>query len=448
MGTSWDRAYTRRQALGVGAAGVGAFYLAACGDGGSGSSGGGDVAAMFDFEYAGKPGSMERYWRALRDRLAESDVDARLTDVQMVNNANMQARLQSAHAARRGPTIETWYPDWFTYEFIAQDALSPVEDYVASTDDWLVTNKIDGKYWGAPFYAEQALLVANRQHLSKAGIEIGVGERLESWDRLMGYCARIKRTGEIPIMLGVADGFGAERWAQPITMEFMDSVKTLGESILGKVPTDDPTVSAWMERFNQLDRDSYVPDDVTRLTEQQSVERFLDGEGAFASLNPGAVFSEDPETYQVVGYWRGPGRYSAPVAVSGNVVLLTSYGENREAAGKIVDFMQEPAQLELFSETTGELPCNRNFDPSGLGEIPRTAWDLMNDPGDGKVVTWPRNHVPTVGVNIVFDLAPRAFAGESAAVLRREYDERMEKYRDQNSAQAAQLEKYLDSIEA
>jgi hypothetical protein len=32
-------------------------------------------------------------------------------------------------------------------------------------------------------------------------------------------------------------------------------------------------------------------------------------------------------------------------------------------------------------------------------------------------------------------------------VLRAEYDERMEKYRDQNSAQAGQLEKYLDSIE-
>jgi ABC-type glycerol-3-phosphate transport system substrate-binding protein len=446
MGTTWDRAYTRRQALGVGAAGVGAFYLAACG--GSSSSGGGtDVAAMFDFEYAGKPGSMQRYWQALSDRLARSGVDARLTDLQMVNNANMQARLQSAHAAGRGPTIESWYPDWFTYEFIYQDALSPVEDYVGSTDDWLVSNKIDGKYWGAPFYAEQAVLVANRKHLQKAGIDIGVGERPDSWEQFMGYCARIKRTGEIPIMMGVADGFGAERWAQPITMAFMDSVKTLGESILGKVPTDDPTVSAWMERFNELARDGYVPDDVTKLTEQQSVERFLDGEGVFASLNPGAVAKEDPETYQVIGYWRGAGRYSAPVAVSGNLVLFTSYGENKEAAGRIVDFMQEPAQLKLFSDITGELPCNSKFDASGLSEIPRTAWNLMNDPGEGKVVTWPRNYVPTVGVNIVFDLAPRAFDGESASVLRADYDERMEKYRDQNSAQAAQLEKYLGSIE-
>src|SRR6476661_4044208 len=125
MAASWDRAYTRRQAIGVGAVGIGAFYLAACG-GDSGSSGGRDVAAVYDFEYAGKPGSMKRYWNMLQERLAASDVDARLSDLQLVPYANMQARLQSAHAARRGPTIETWFPDWFTYEFISQDALSPV----------------------------------------------------------------------------------------------------------------------------------------------------------------------------------------------------------------------------------------------------------------------------------------------------------------------------------
>jgi ABC-type glycerol-3-phosphate transport system substrate-binding protein len=447
MGSSWDRAYTRREAFGVGAVGLGAFYLAACGAD-AGSSDGRDVAVMFDFDYAGKPGSMGRYWKALQDRLARSDVDARLSDVQQVNYANMQARLQSAHAARRGPTIETWYPDWFTYEFISQDALSPVEDYVGSTDDWLFSNKIDGKYWGVPFYAEQALLVANRKHLQKAGIEIGVGERIESWEAFMALCARIKRTGEVPIMMGTADGFGAERFAQPITMEFMDSVKTLGESILGEVPTDDPVVSGYMERFNQLARDRYVPDDATKITEQQALDRFLGGEAAFASVSPGAIFQEDPSTYQVVGFWKGPGRYSAPVAISANLALFTSYGENKEAAGRIVDFMQEPAQLKLFSDVTGELPCNSKFDPSDLGELARTSWELMTNPGEGKIATWPRNYVPTVGVNIVFDLAPRALEGESPAVLRRDYDERMAKYRDQNSAQAGQLEKFLDSIEA
>jgi ABC-type glycerol-3-phosphate transport system substrate-binding protein len=445
MGSTWDRAYNRLQAMGVGAAGIGALYLAACGD--SGSSGGRDVAVVFDFDYAGAPGSMKRYWEALQDRLAKSDVDARLSDVQMVNYANMQARLQSAHAARRGPTLETWYPDWFTWEFISQDALAPVEDYVGDggTDDWLFTNKIDGKYWGSPFYAEQALLVANRKHLDKAGVEIP--DRIESWDKFMEDCAAIKRTGEIPIMMGVADGFGADRWAQAISMEFMNSVKELGQSILGQLPTDEPVISAWMDRFNQLYKDRYVNDDVTKLTEQQSLERFLDGEGAFAILSPGAIFKEAPETYRVIGYWAGPGVYSAPAAVSGDVVLLTSYGENRDAAGRVVEFMQEPAQLALFNEITGELPCNKQFDPGNLGELARASWDLLNNPGDGKKTTWPRNYVPTVGVNVIFDLAPRAFSGESPDALRAEYDRRMAKYREQNSAEASELQKYLDSIE-
>jgi ABC-type glycerol-3-phosphate transport system substrate-binding protein len=446
MARTWDRGYTRRQAIGVGAAGVGAFYLAACG-GGSSSSGGRDVAVAFDFEYAGKSGSMKRYWGALRDRLADSDVEARLTDLQLVPYANMQARLQTAHAARRGPTIETWYPDWFTYEFISQDALSPVQDYVAdgSSDDWLFTNQIDGKYWGAPFYAEQALLVANRKHLAKAGVE--VGRRLDSWDAFMAACAKIKRTGETPLMIGVADGFASDKWAQATSMEFMDSVKELGQNLLGELPTSEPVISAWMERFGQLSQDGYVNADVTKATEQQTLERFLGGEGAFAMIAPGAIFGESPDDYQIVGYWSGSGKYAAPVAVAGDLALITSYGENREAAGRVIDFMQAPEQLKLFNQVTGELPCNRNFDPGELSELARASWDLLIDPGDGKKATWPRNYIPTAGVNVIFDLAPRAFDGESPKALQAEYERRNEQYRERNSAQASQFQKYLDSIE-
>jgi ABC-type glycerol-3-phosphate transport system substrate-binding protein len=447
MAGSWDRAYTRRQAIGVGAAGVGAFYLAACGGGSSTSSGGRDVSVTFDFEYAGKPGSMKRYWETLRDRLAESDVDARLSDLSFLNYANMQARLQSAHAAKRGATIETWFPDWFTYEFISQDALTPVEDLVGDgqTDDWLFANRIDGKYWGAPFYAEQALLVANKKHLAKAGVEIG--DRLESWDAFMDVCAKVKRSGELPVMIGAADGFSCDKWSQASSMEFMDSVKDLPRNLLGELPTDEPVVSAWMDNFNQLTRDGYANDDVVKITEQQSLDRFLGGEGAFAMIYPGIIFDKDPDTFRVVGYWEGPGKYSAPVAVAGDLALVTSYGKNQEAAGRVIEFMQEPAQLQMFSEVTGEMPCNRNFDPSNLGALEQDTWKLLNDPGPGKVATWPRNYMPTVGVDVIWELGPKAFAGESTAKLQTAYTDRMARYREQNGAQVEQYKKYLDSIE-
>jgi len=447
MGNGLDRAVTRRQALGLGAAGLGALYLTACGGDTSSGAEGRDVAAVFDFEYAGRPGSMKRYWEQLADRLAASDVDARLTDLQLVPYANMQARLQSAHAARRGAELETWFPDWFTYEFIAQDALTPVEDHVAAgaTDDWLFTNPIDGRYWGAPFYAEQALLVANRDHLRSAGVE--VGRRLESWAAFMAACERIRRDGQTPLTIGVADGFAADKWAQAISMEFMDSVKQLGENLLGELPTDEPVISAWIERFGELSAKRYVNADVNDITDQQALERFLDGEGAFAIFAPGAIFGESPERFQIVGYWGGPGRYAAPVAVAGDLVLMTSFGENQEAAGRVVDFMQEPAQLELFNQVTGELPCNRRFDPGKLGELARASWDLLVEPGDGKVATWPRNYIPTIGVANVMELAPRAFDGEDPAQLRADLERRNEQYRERNGAQAAEFRDYLDSIE-
>lgn len=441
-----SRGYTRREAIGAGAVGVGALYLAACGGGGSGSSDGGrDVAVTFDFEYAGKPGSMRRYWVELRDALADSDVDARLSDLSLVNYANMQARLQSAHAARSGSTLETWYPDWFTYEFIRQDALAPVEDYVSAgaTDDYLFTSPIDGKYWGAPFYAEQALLVANRRHLERAGVE--VDERLESWEAFVEACAKIDRSGELPVIVGASDGFGSDKWSQASSMEHMDSVKQLGQNILGELPVDAPVVSAWMDHVNQLVTDGYVNEDAPKITEQQGIERFIDGEGAFAMLYPGTILAEDPEQFRIVGYWDGPGRYAAPVAAAGDSVLITSYGENKEAAGRVIDFMQEPEQLALFNRITGEMPCNRNFDASDLNELSRADWNLLNNAE--KPPTWPRNYEPTIGVNVIFDLGARAWGGESPDSLRAEYADRMDRYREQNSAEADEFRRYLDSIE-
>ena len=132
------------------------------------------------------------------------------------------------------------------------------------------------------------------------------------------------------------------------------------------------------------------------------------------------------------------------MAVAGDLALITSYGENKEAAGRVIDFMQEAEQLKLFNQITGELPCNGNFDPGDLGELARSSWDLLVDPGDGKRTTWPRNYIPTAGVNVIFDLAPRAFDGESPAALEAEYERRNEQYRERNSAQASQFQKYLD----
>ena len=109
--------------------------------------------------------------------------------------------------------------------------------------------------------------------------------------------------------------------------------------------------------------------------------------------------------------------------------------------------MQEQEQLQLFNKITGELPCNRTFDPGNLSELARASWDLLNNPGEGKIATYPRNFVPTIGVTLPFELGVLPLSGEAPDKVRAEYDKRVERYRDQNSAQVAEFRKYLDSIE-
>jgi hypothetical protein len=48
---------------------------------------------------------------------------------------------------------------------------------------------------------------------------------------------------------------------------------------------------------------------------------------------------------------------------------------------------------------------------------------------------------------VIFELGPKAFAGESPAALREAYTERLARYREQNSAQMEVYRQYVDTIE-
>lgn len=438
--------YTRRRALGIGAAGLGSLYIAACGGGtGAGTvpSNPRDVSLLYGFQAAGKPGGMQLYWESVREALAKSGTKARLAELSQIASGEVVGDRLTETEVEGRPTLATSDPNWFAYELQDAGLIVPLDRRVrsGSIDDWLLTTPISGKQLGAPLYINQALLVANRVHLAGAGVE--VGERFGSWDEFMAACAKVKRSGQLPVIVGAADEWGARKWTQASSMAWMDSVKQLGESMIGELSVDEPVVSGWMDDIDQLRSDGYINEDAARITEIQSVERFLAGEGAFAIVPPGGVFGLDPAAFAIVGLWDGPGRYAAPVMAGANVVVMTSFGENKRAAGRILDFIEQPEQLGLLSDTTGLLPSNRRFDPGYLSEQPRRAWDLATK--SSKPATWPYSYVPPYGPEVVARLAVEAFAGESPKRLRAEYRRQMEHFQTTNDIYA--LNKYLDSIE-
>lgn len=434
--------FTRREAIIGGGIGAAALVLGCNSDDGEGAGGAAPVAVTFDYEYAGKPGSMEKYWRELQKRLADADEGVTISDLRFVDFSNMLARLQAAHAAKKGATLETYYQGYYTYLFKTQGAITPIDEYVGEDEieDWILTRPIDGEHWNMPFLAESALVVANRENLEKARVELP--ERWASYEDMTATFEQIKKAGITPVMLGASDGFGIVTWMQAMTMAYSDGYGDLTEFQIGNKSVEDPGVSVWCDQLAQFYRDGYINEDASKIADQQAVDRFIKGEGAFQMLNPGKLPEDDKWT--LVPYWKGPSPLSAEAAVAGSGIVMTSYGDNKEAAGSLLRFMQAGPQLDLFNEVTGELPCNRSFDSARLKGIHAQQWELFSQ--DDPAPWWPTENVDPAHVQIWIDLGPRIVGGDSPETVRAAYAERIAANREKDAATTEIMEKYAETI--
>ena len=436
--------YTRRKLLIAGSVGAASMYFA----GGAAASSSNNVTVTFDMEYAGTPGSMQRFWTLLAARAAKANRGFTLT-TSFVPYANLDARLQSNHAARQGSTLETYYADFPLYPYIVQGAITPVDPYLSGNDkpsDWLfiLDQKINGKYWGVPFYGEQALLAANIAQLHKAGVDVGPNG-FPSWTAFTQACAKLKKAGSTPVMMGASDGYNAEKWMLAAEMTGIASLKTLGQFALNDLPVTAPGVSTWADWFQELHKNKWNNSDAANITEQQAITNFLNGKGAMMMLYPGAIFTaKNHADYRIIGFPRGPGPLSAGAAVAADLLMMTSYGANKPAAAKFLTWLQEPAQLALFNQTTGEFPCNTKFDASHLPPLPKQAWDLLTK--SKPTPTWAHNYIPREHVAILYDIGPKSVGGAAPAAIRKEYVQKMDAWRSGSTAEVQLLQKFVQGL--
>jgi ABC-type glycerol-3-phosphate transport system substrate-binding protein len=453
-GAGPDYGLTRRQALRAGGVGAVSLYLVACGgdDGGAGS-GGTEVSVTYDFGYAGEPGSMQKYWQTLQRQLQDGSEGVRIKDLSFVDERSLLPRLQSQHTAKRGPVLETYFTGWNTYIFLNQGVLEPLDDYVGEgePENWIGARPVDGKYYVAPFLADSAVLFVNKSLASKAGVELGdvtKGERFGSWEQFTAALRKVKRSGATPVAMGAADGLAQDKWTQATELEFLQSRAEIPRIATGETPVSEPVASAWADHLEELRVDGLLNDNAAELTEQQSIATFLKGEQAFIMTFPGAILKADnADDFEILGYWKGDSPYNTALAVAGSGLMMTNYGENKDAAGKLIDYMHEAEQLTLFNDLTGELPADKRFDASGLGGLSAKLLGLIKEPPSGSApATWVHDEVSGTQLVAIWDTARSVLAGKSADEARSDLEDRLEKYRSQNEAEVRVMERYADIL--
>ena len=162
-------------------------------------------------------------------------------------------------------------------------------------------------------------------------------------------------------------------------------------------------------------------------------------------LYPGAVFALEEGQFEVVGYWQGPGAASAPMAVAGSGMVVTTFAEDAQAAGDLIAFLHRPEQLALFNEVTSELPCDDRFNASGLGALASRTWGLITDPNLPEPF-WVHDFMHyDVIFSIVYPLGQEAVAGTPPEELRQKYNEQMEAWREGNEEAMGRVQGFYDA---
>ena len=458
------RVMSRRQAIKLGAAGVGgSLVVAACGDSDTAAAPAATTAApgttvaatvapadaepfdiLFDMDYGGTPGSMSQYWRALIERFNAAGMGVEVGDAREVGIGDLFTAITAAHTAGEGADIETYFANSPTFGFLSQGVLHPMDDFVGGReeiDHWKFTGaEFGGKQYHSPFFAEIGMMAVNKKILAAAGVDVPL--RWESWEALMAAAQAVKANGDTPILVGAADGFNAEKWEMAAQMEYMNSPFDLTRWVVGQASADEVYVTSWIDRMGQLVTDEIINDDAGIVTEQEAIDRFVAGEGAMMMLYPAVLFNQDPEIFDVVGYWKGPGAISAGITTAGTGMVLTNIGRNPEGAGEFIKFLHQPDQLKLFNETTSELPCDDRFDPSGLAPLPAKTWEILNQ--DPEPI-WIHDFAgPGIIGPIMYTLGSKLFL-EGPEGIKEQYIREIEDWRERNPENVETVTAFIEA---
>ncbi|OBF25036.1 hypothetical protein A5727_05700 [Mycobacterium sp. ACS4331] len=404
---------------------------------------------MYDWTYNGPPGTVAEYWSQVRDRLATAG-GARLGGL---NEVPFEAIFQSVGAALRaksGPSLATWYSDFFTFDLAHKSSIAPLDEYVGAgeTGHWLLAStKSDGAYYGAPHVIEAMGLVINRKLFDRAGVK--VEGRFESYEAFIEACDRLVAAGITPIQAGTSDGIGAEGWFMLEKLQVCDSPAELLRVVTGDVPVRDSLYAPVVSNATVL-RDKYINAAPNNDTNQDAVNKFLRGGAAMALMLPAAM--ADPaigSEFELIGFPASAAKMNREALGAGDTVMIMGYADDKAQAGEVIRFLHQPEQLQLWWELTGSLPADDRFDSSVLPERLKTLWAMITGGARGEYsLWWPDNFYPSTVALPLIGAMQQMFAGAANAdQTLTKIDDVFAKFRQQNPGELDVVRAFAKTLE-
>lgn len=389
--------FTRRRALGLGVAGLGAVTLASCGSGPTvtsnkpssggtagpgGGSGGGPVSSS-DLDYSGvKPAANIEFWSThpgssapLEKKLIEAYNSSQSeTTVKLVtagaNYADVAQKFQTALASNNVPALVTlsdvW---WFTY--VLNGDTIPIEPAAKAagldTSDYVETFFDDYKYndnhWAVPYARSTPLFYYNKGHFHKAGLP---DRAPKTWDEMDDFAKKLQGAD-----LGTRAVY---HWAKPdnyLAWYYQNKAWGWGGAFSDKWDLSPMVGSGTIESLQWAAKTMTSNGGWAGVTSNSQSNDLAAGSISTCCESTGAMqgLLKDAKFDVGAGFLPGGPKstdHVCPTGGTGISISMKSGPEQQLAAIKFLKWLTSPENAVKFSAYTGYLPVRKSADTSEL----------------------------------------------------------------------------------
>jgi multiple sugar transport system substrate-binding protein len=328
--------------------------------GAAGCGGDSDRVPELNFWVMGREGEMVQ---GLVREFEAQNPDVRVR-IQQIPWSAAHEKLLTAHVGKSTPDLaqlgNTWVP-----EFQALGALVELGDLVADSE--LVntethfpgiwdTNVIEGKPYGIPWYVDTRVLFYRTDLLAEAGFD----DPPTTWGEWRRSLEALSARG--PDKYGIL--LPINEWTQPVILGLQ-----AGSPLLVDRDTrggfSGPAFGRALDFYLGLFADGLAPP-VSNNQVANLYQEFARGTFAMFISGPwniGECRHRLPEELQ--GHWATAplpspdGEAPGLSLAGGSSLVLFQSSEHKEAAWRLIEFLNEPAQQVRFFKLTGDLPANK-----------------------------------------------------------------------------------------
>lgn len=250
-----------------------------------------------------------------------------------------------------------------------KDALLPLNDFFTPEEMAIVHNwenhTFDGNNYGAPIRTMVASIFYNKKIFEDVGINVSK-DYDGTYESFVAICEKIKNAGIIPLINGVADGWGLSFIEGSLFVSQTTEPKTLiADIISGKKDfSETPEFITAFKAAQDLYSKGYYNEDVVSINRPESLTIFANGGGAMFPSISFDFFDFKEGLGDDLGVMAMPSmksdspNFKACVGgVGADVVVATNFGKHPIEATNFIRFLRTYEEEKIFVKETGELPC-------------------------------------------------------------------------------------------